>query len=135
MIGRHLLIGLSDRTNQSGALQLGEIVAGLGYTWETVSVAAGLHLKSSVNAVAEDTLLTTRAFADHSALAPYRRIVVPDREGYAGNTLWVNDHLIMPAGFPDTRHRLSAVGKPILEVDIGEYRKMDGGLTCLSLRF
>ena len=135
MVGGHFFIGLSDRTNQSGAGQLGDAVAKFGCTWTTLPVAAGLHFKSSVNAVGADTLLTTRTFADHPALADFQRIVVSAQEEYAGNTLLVNDHLIMPAGFPDTRHKLQALGKPIIELDTSEFRKMDGGLTCLSLRF
>jgi dimethylargininase len=94
-----------------------------------------LHFKSSVNAVSADTLLLTRPFAEHPALAGFHRIVISPSEEYAGNTLLVNGHLIMPAGFPDTRQKLQALGKPIIELDISEFRKMDGGLTCLSLRF
>ncbi|MBC2710724.1 MAG: amidinotransferase [Desulfosarcina sp.] len=135
MVGHHLFIGLSDRTNENGARQLGEAVAGFGYTWTPVPVAAGLHFKSSVNAVGNDTLLTTQTFADHPALAGFHRIVVSPQEEYAGNTLLVNGHLIMPAGFPDTRQKLHALDKHIIELDTSEFRKMDGGLTCLSLRF
>jgi dimethylargininase len=135
MVGRHFFIGLSDRTNPQGARQLGDAVSGFGCTWTPVPVAAGLHFKSSVNAVSADTLLLTRSFADHPALAGFHRIVISTHEEYAGNTLLVNGRLIMPAGFPDTRQKLEALGKPIIELDISEFRKMDGGLTCLSLRF
>lgn len=135
MIASHFFVGLSDRTNPHGAEQLGEAMVGLGYPWTAVPVAHGLHFKSSVNAVGADTLLITRSFADHPALADFDRLVVSGKEEYAANTLWVNDHLIMPAGFPDTRHKLQALGRPIIELDTSEFRKMDGGLTCLSLRF
>jgi dimethylargininase len=135
IIEGHVFIGLSDRTNEAGATQLGETLAGFGYTWEAVPVAAGLHFKSSVNAVGKDTLLTTRHFAEHPALAGFRRIVVSAQEEYAANTLLINGHLILPAGYPDTRDKLSRLGKPIIELDTSEFRKMDGGLTCLSLRF
>ena len=135
MVGRHFFIGLSDRTNPNGAEQLSDILVGHGYTVTLVPVAGGLHLKSSVNVVADDTLLTTPALEGHPALGDYRQIVIPSREAYAANTLLVNDRLIMPAGFPDTRRRLQALGKPIIELDTSEFRKMDGGLTCLSLRF
>ena len=135
MIGHHFLIGLSDRTNEQGARQLGDAVARFGYTWTPVPVAAGLHFKSSVNAVGADTLLTTQTFVDHPAIKGFHRIVVPPLEEYAGNTLLVNGHLIMPAGYPDTRQKLQTLGKPIIELDTSEFRKMDGGLTCLSLRF
>jgi dimethylargininase len=134
-VGQHFFIGLSDRTNENGAGQLGAIVSGFGYTWSTVPLTAGLHFKSSVNVLSANTLLTTQAYAEHPALAGYHRLVVSTREEYAGNCLFVNDHLIIPAGFPDTRNRLMALGKPIIELDTSEFRKMDGGLTCLSLRF
>ncbi len=96
---------------------------------------AGLHFKSSVNAVDEKTVLTTRDFADHPALANLDRIGISESESYAGNTLLVNGRLIMPAGYPRTRRQLEALGKPIIELETSEFRKMDGGLTCLSLRF
>jgi len=135
MVGNHFFIGLSDRTNQEGASQLGNALSGFGCTWTPVPVAAGLHFKSSVNTVSDDTLLLTQAFADNPALAGFHRIVVSPQETYAGNTLLVNGHLIMPAGFPDTRQKLQILNKPIIELDMSEFRKMDGGLTCLSLRF
>jgi dimethylargininase len=135
MMGRHLYIGLSERTNRQGAEQLGQTLAEYGYTWSPIPVAAGLHFKSSVNTVDEKTVLTTGDFADHPALADLDRIALPEREAYAGNTLLVNGRLIMPAGYPQTRIRLEGLGKPIIELDTSEFRKMDGGLTCLSLRF
>jgi dimethylargininase len=106
-----------------------------GHTWETVPVSAGLHLKSSVNHVGEDTLLVGPEFAGRSFLDGYRRILVPEQEAYAANTLLVNDRLLMPAGFPRTRKLLEVLERDIIELDVGEFRRMDGGLTCLSLRF
>ena len=135
MMGDHFLIGLSDRTNKDGAMQLGEALSAFGCSCSTVPVAAGLHFKSSVNAVGPDTVLTTPTFAEHPALASYNRIVIAPEEAYAGNTLLINDQLIMPAGYPDTRSKLQSLGMPIVELDTSEFRKMDGGLTCLSLRF
>ena len=99
-----------------------------------IRVGAGLHLKSSLNYVGEDTMLVTRNFAGHSAIADFRQIVCPRGEEYAANTLFVNGTLIMPAGYPETRTLLDALSLPVVEIDSTEYRKMDGGLTCLSLR-
>jgi len=135
MMGSHFLIGLSDRTNAAGARQLGNAVARFGCTWATIPVDAGLHFKSSVNAVGPETLLTTPDFAEHPVLAGYKRIVISPKEAYAGNTLLINGKLIMPAGYPDTRSKLQTLGMPLVELDTSEFRKMDGGLTCLSLRF
>lgn len=135
MVGEHFLVGVSDRTNQEGASQLGRILERHGYTWQPVLVGEGLHLKSSVNLVGNNTLLVTPGFADHPALAGYEKVVVPPEEEYACNTLLINDSLLMPTGFPRTRRLLEVTGLPIISLDTSEFRKMDGGLTCLSLRF
>ncbi len=135
MIDDHVLIGISDRTNEAGARQLGAILTARGHTWQAVPVVSGLHLKSSVNYLGNDTLLLTEGFAASAALAAYDRIVVDEGEAYSCNTLLLNDRLLMPAGFPGTRRRLASLGREIVELDTSEFRKMDGGLTCLSLRF
>ncbi|MEZ4620581.1 MAG: hypothetical protein R2867_34435 [Caldilineaceae bacterium] len=75
------------------------------------------------------------AFVDHPAFAGYDKLVIDPDEVYAANTLWINDHLLMPAGFPKTKQKLVTMGLPIIELETSELRKMDGGLTCLSLRF
>jgi len=135
MIGNHFLIGVSDRTNSEGARQLGAVLVSFGYTWEVVSVGAGLHFKSSVNLVGDNVLLVTEAFADLDEISCYQRVRVPAGEEYAANTLLINGQLIMPAGYPRTRSSLETLEWPISELDTSEFRKMDGGLTCLSLRF
>ena len=134
-VGRHFFVGLSERTNEEGAGQLGQILARYGYTCETVPVGKGLHLKSSVNIVAPGVLLLTEEFAGRPAFASYERIVLDENETYASNTLYINGSLIMPAGFPRTRAKLETLGQPIIELDVSEVQKMDGGLTCMSLRF
>ncbi len=135
MIGAHFLIGVSDRTNEDGARQLGAVLETRGNTWQAVPVAAGLHFKSSVNLVGPQTLLVTEAFAGRGELAGFAQITSPSGQEYAANTLLINGRLIMPAGYPDTRRRLEVLDLPITELDTSEFRKMDGGLTCLSLRF
>lgn len=134
-VGKHLFIGCSERTNEAGARQLGEALARFGYTWTLVQVEAGLHLKSSVTAVGENTLLMTAALADLPAFAGFERIVVESAEAYATNTLLLNGRLIVPRGFPHTQRALAGLGVELLELDMSEFRKMDGALTCLSLRF
>ena len=135
MIGNHFFIGISERTNPEGAQQLGNILEKYDYTWTLIPVGAGLHLKSSANGVSDHTLLVTRDFANHPEFTDYDRIVVDPAEAYAANTLRVNDHLIVPRGFPDTLNKLRRLGQKIIELDVSEMQKMDGGLTCLSIRF
>lgn len=133
-VGKRFFIGVSDRTNEEGARQLASILADHGYQSDIIRVAAGLHLKSSLNFVGENTMLVTADFAGHPAIKDFRQIICPEGEDYAANTLLVNGTLIMPAGYPGTKKLLEPLGLPIVELDTSEYRKMDGGLTCLSLR-
>lgn len=133
-VAKRFFIGVSDRTNEEGARQLAAILAVHGYQSSIIKVAAGLHLKSSLNFVGENTMLVTRDFAGHPAISDFRQIICPEGEEYAANTLLVNDTLIMPTGYSRTRALLESLGLPIVELDTSEYRKMDGGLTCLSLR-
>ena len=135
MAGNRFFIGISDRTNSEGARQLGAILEPYGYARDTISVGEGLHLKSSVNYVGKNTLLLTSPFQNLSCFDSYDKIILDETETYAANTLWVNDSLIMPKGFPTAKKQLSALNLPIVELDVSEMAKMDGGLTCLSLRF
>ena len=134
-VGNHFLIGLSERTNKEGAGQLGRILQSFGNTWVTIPVGAGLHFKSSVNYVGKNTLLVTSDFAEHAELRGYDKIVLEKAETYAANTLLVNEHLLTPAGFPVTRQKLEILGFKIIELETSEVQKMDGGLTCMSIRF
>ena len=135
MVDSHFFIGISERTNREGAAQLGCILEEYGYNWSTIYVEAGLHLKSSVNYIGENTLLITEKFASRDEFKRYDTIIVNKTEEYAANTLLINDTLITPKGFPNTIKKLEATGFDIIELDVSEVRKMDGGLTCMSLRF
>jgi dimethylargininase len=135
MVENHFFIGLSERTNPEGASQLAAFLAGAGYTSECVQVGSGLHLKSGVNYVGDNTLLLASDLAVLPAFAGYKRIVLDKDEEYAANSLLANDCLVMPQGFPKTRLKLASLGRKIIELDVSEVRKMDGGLTCMSLRF
>ena len=135
MMGNHFFIGISERTNHQGADQMGGILEKYGKTFTTIPVDAGLHFKSSVNGVAPNTLLITEDFAGHEAFYEHDKIMVDNEESYAANTLWINDHLLMPGGFQATKTKLKRLGLPIIELDVSEMQKMDGGLTCLSIRF
>jgi dimethylargininase len=132
--GRRVVVGLTDRTNPEGARQLRKILSPHGYQVVGIPVSKGLHLKSSVNLIGQDVLLVTREFAHHDALVGFRLVVVEEGDEYSANVLWVNDHILVPAGYPRTCSLLEPLERQIVELDMSEMRKMDGGLTCLSLR-
>jgi dimethylargininase len=132
--GRHAVIGVSERTNRAGARALAdrlrEVDAGLRV--HLVLFGGVLHLKSGITALRPEAYLGQPAIRLGSGLpAPVHWL--PAAEGYAANVLPVNDSLFVLAGSP-TAHALAARYAPrVVTLDLGEFRKMDGSLTCLSL--
>ncbi|NCF26689.1 MAG: amidinotransferase [Gammaproteobacteria bacterium] len=135
VMGEQVLIGLSTRTNEEGARQLTGILQACGMQCISLAAGDGLHLKSSINGIGDNRLLVTQEFSECAQLSGFERVVIPADESYAGNSLWVNGRVIMPAGFPATREIMDELDIEILETQVSEFRKMDGGLTCLSIRF
>ncbi len=133
--GKKVYIGISERTNQEGANQLSEILIKFGYDSTYISVNKGLHLKSDVNYIGKNTVLMTNIFFDTQDFKSYNKFIVKPEESYAANSLLVNNKLIIPKGFPETKLRLLEAEFDVIELDMSEPQKMDGGLTCLSLRF
>ena len=135
MVEKHCYIGLSERTNQDGATQLGGILRAYGYESTAVPLAGGLHLKSDINYIGRNTLLLTEPLSDLLIFDRFNQILVDAEEAYAANTLLVNGRLLTPKGFPRTKAKLLKAGFDILELETSELQKMDGGLSCMSLRF
>jgi dimethylargininase len=135
---RHFLIGLSHRTNEEGARQLASYLASEGYSTATIDVRGMrsiLHLKSGISYIGENTMVVIEELASHPALDGYKLIAVNANESYAANCVRVNDRVFLPAGYPQLSMELSAHGFHPLELEMSEFQKMDGGLSCLSLRF
>ncbi len=135
LVDRTVFVGMSARTSAAGAAQLAAILAPHGYRVVPLPVPEALHLKSSVTWAGGETLVVTAALAAMPELAGYRHVVVPPDEAYAANILWINGTLLMPQGFPRTQAMLEALGRPVWTLDQREVEKMDGALTCMSLRF
>lgn len=134
-VGTHYFIGLSERTNQAGASQLLDILKHQGLSGSTVPLESGLHLKSSVACLDDRVLLVSGPLAEHPAFSAYEHIVVPPEEAYAANALWLNGKVLLAAGCPKTTASIKQQGCPVISLDVSEFRKLDGGLSCLSLRF
>jgi dimethylargininase len=134
----HFFIGISARTNEAGARQLAAILANEGYTYITVDIRGIdgiLHLKSGISYLGDGRLVLIDALARHAMFRDYEIVRVDADEGYAANCLRVNDQVILAAGFPRFESALRTLGYPVVALDMSEFRKMDGALTCLSLRF
>ena len=128
-------VGRSARTNAEGIRQFAEILARYGYDCREVPLEKVLHLKTGVNYLADGVMLVSGEFIDKECFSAFRKIIVPPEESYAANCIYVNGTVLVPAGFPKTRQAVEAAGFPVLPVDTSEFRKIDGGLSCLSLRF
>jgi dimethylargininase len=134
----HFLIGLSHRTNEEGARQLAAHLAGLGYTSSLVDVRGMttiLHLKSGISYIGDNTLVVMDEMAGNAQFQRFDRMRVSAEESYAANCVRVNDRVLVAAGFPAMTAGLRARGFDPLILDMSEFQKMDGGLSCLSLRF
>lgn len=134
-VGDHFYVGLSDRTNEEGARQFNEIVTQFGYTSSTVPVTEGLHLKDFVIYLENNNMLVTSVMDKEPSFAEFNRFVIEPDELYAINSLYINGTVLVPEGYPKTLKIIKDLGYPIKLVDTGEFRKIDGSLTCLSLRF
>lgn len=135
MVENHCYIGISQRTNKEGAEQLGKILEKDGFLWTPVPLAGGLHLKSDVNYIGRNTLLLSQDMAGLEIFDQYEKIVVDKEEAQAANSLLVNGRLLTPKGFPRTSAKLRIKGFDLIELETSEIQKMDGGLSCMSLRF
>ena len=135
MVGSHYYIGLSERTNSLGANQLIAILNRYGMSGSAVTLEQGLHLKSGVSYLENNNLLVTTAFKNKPEFQKFNLIIVNEDESYAANSLWINGNVLVPKGFPKTKHKIEAAGYKTIEIDVSEFRKLDGGLSCLSLRF
>lgn len=134
----HFLIGISLRTNEEGARQLIAHLTRLGYTASEIdirSISGLLHLKSGISYIGDHTLVVIAELASHPEFARFRQIQVSPPENYAANCIRVNDRLLVAQGFPYLVDDLADRGFNPFILNISEFRKMDGGLSCLSLRF
>lgn len=135
MVGDHFYIGRSARTNEEGIRQFCEILAGWGLEGSEVPLEKVLHLKTGVNYIEDGNMLVAGEFVDKPDFAQYNKIVVPEEEAYGANCIWVNGTVIVAKGYPTVLKAVQDLGYKTLVVDTSEYRKVDGGLSCLSLRF
>lgn len=130
---RRMWIGITARTNRSGAGQLKEIAEARGLTVFLVPVPFGLHLKTFVGRCGENRVMMDGRLAAEPSFQDVERYVVKPGEAYGANCRDINGRLIMPAGFPDLALQAEKWGLEPVEVEMSEFRKMDGGVSCLSI--
>ena len=130
----HFYIGQTARTNKAGVEQLIAILQEFGYTASMINVNEMLHLKTGAAYLGDDTVVLAGGLIDHPVFGSFRKIIVDRDEAYASNCVRINDFVIVPAGYRRTRDTIQQCGYTVFEVDVSEFGKVDGGISCLSLR-
>lgn len=135
MVGDHYYIGLSERTNRAGAEQMIAILERYGLRGSVVKLTEVLHLKTGLGYLENNNLLACGEFLSKPEFQKFHLLEVDPTEAYAANSVWINGTVLTPGGFPKTRSLIESAGYKTREVDVSEFEKLDGGLSCLSLRF
>lgn len=131
-VGRTVYVGRSSRTNEHGIAGLAAIVEPLGYRVRPVPVTRTLHLKSQVTALPDGTVIGWAPKVDDPALFD-DFLPVPEEHGTA--VVVVDDRtVLMSADAPETAALLEARGLTVVRVPISEFEKLEGCVTCLSVR-
>ncbi|MFN3268516.1 MAG: dimethylarginine dimethylaminohydrolase family protein [Zestosphaera sp.] len=129
-----VFVGITSRTNSNGV----EFLRSFFKDLKVVAIPNNkvFHLLSAVNYVGNKTLVIVPEYVDPSYFNGFRLIRVALEEAYAANMLYLgNNKVLIPEGYPKTVERMRSEGYKVIEVDISEFRKCDGGVTCLSLPF
>jgi dimethylargininase len=135
MAGSDFYIGLSERTNENGASQLIRILKNYNLNGITVKMDKMLHLKTGLSYIENNNLLISSQFIYDKTFDHFNKILIDDDEAYSANSLWINGTVFVPKGYPHTLKKIIQAGYKTIEIDTSEFRKLDGGLSCLSLRF
>ncbi len=133
-----VLIGVSHRTNEEGARQLGGWLGSLGIASTVLDIrgcAGLLHLKSGISYLGDGRLAVAPGLPDYAAFAGYELVILAPEESYAANCLRINDRVLVADGYPRFTDTLGRLGYDPLPLPMSEFRKMDGGLSCLSIRY
>jgi dimethylargininase len=134
-IGRTLLVGQSARTNPAGIAALAAIAGRYGYFVRAVPVRGCLHLKTACTALPDGRLLVNRNWIDRSPLADFELIDVPQSEPWAANVALIGETVLAAAANGQATEQISQLGFRVKTIDLSEFAKAEGGITCLSLVF
>lgn len=135
MVGSHFFVGLSQRTNEEGAKQLISLLNNYGKTGSVVKLEKVLHLKTGLAYLEKNNLVACGEFLTKNEFRNFNILKIDETESYAANCIWVNKKVIVPMGYPKAKKTIKDAGYEVIEVDVSEFKKLDGGLSCLSLRF
>jgi len=134
-IGKTLFVGASPRSNPEGIRQLGQLLAPWDYRVVPVVTRDCLHLKTAATVAAPGIVVLNPDWVDRTTFGSMETIDVDPGEPFAGNVLRIGDAVISAAAFPRTIRRLEQAGVHVRALDMSEFAKAEGGVTCCSVIF
>jgi len=128
-----VFVGLSARTNLNAVSQVKQILKDTNLQVVPVKVRNVLHLKSVCTYLGRNYVILSKGNFDTDVLSGLAKIIVPKGEEYAADCLAINETILMAKGYPKTKRRIEAEGFQVEELEMSEFRKGEGALTCLSV--
>jgi dimethylargininase len=133
-VGDHFYVGLTRRTNREGAEQLSALLRYYGFDASFVKLRRFLHLKSGIAYLGGNDLVVAGELVANDEFESFDKIFVTAEEKYCANCIRVNDLVLVAGGCEKTKEEIVERGYEVIELEMSEFRKVDGGLSCLSLR-
>ena len=134
-MGKTLYVGSSARTNPAGIAQFAALLSPFGYRIVPVELRDCLHLKSACSHLGHDLALANRAWFDAGTLQQCEILDVPPGEPWGANVLRIGETVLVPASAPRTAELIESRGVRVRTIDISEFQKAEGGLTCMCIVF
>ncbi len=128
-----IFVGLSARTNLQATQQLRKILEDTAFEVVPVKVRDVLHLKSACTYLGYKYVILAKRHFDTNLLQGLRKIVVPKGEEYAADCLAINGTILIAKGYPRTKKLVEKEGFSVELLEMSEFRKGEGALTCLSI--
>lgn len=135
MAGAHFYIGLSQRTNEAGAAQVIDILKRFGMSGTMMAFGGMLHLKTGAAYLENNNLVASGSMVTRPEFQAFNLLEVDRAESAAANCVWINGTVLLAGKCPKLKAEVEKRGYGVIGLDVSEFQKLDGGLSCLSLRF
>lgn len=133
--GDHFYLGNSERSNEAGRKQYIEILEQYGYTGSVEDTSSGLHIGCDMMYIQNNNMVITGELVDNPAFDKFNKVIASEEEAYAANVAWINGTVLMAEGYPNLEKQIKDLGYNVITLNNSEFKKIDGSITCLSLRF
>lgn len=131
----HFYLGDTQRSNEAGRKQFIEIVNQYGFTGSVEPTTSGLHIGCDMMYIKNNNLVITGDLLNNPVFDKYNKVIASEEEAYAANVAWINGTVLMAQGYPKLEKQIKDLGYDVITLNNSEFKKIDGSITCLSLRF